>query len=409
MTFPNPERPRALFATILGIPLEDLEYADRVLGVPLDGSLTLSRVEQAFAERRQRVGRLAGRIGEDDLAWMYRKLEKAKVVLVEVCRRRPGGFGDAGAAKDPALRPLQIPPPPSSAGDRRSAVPPLRQAYSSPPQFAGSTASPAYEDASPPPRVRTPPSYPRHFGPSAVENFVYLVGVLTIVVAGVALMSNFLPKPIEPPAPINQPPPVPPAPPNPGPQVANLVAESLGKMRIGNFEEARHLANEAMKFEPENQIAKALRYLAAYVERYEPLADTAFAGLPRGAEVDLGKGYGLAEFIQRDGDSWTFMCRGRHRNFTTAQLKDVARRFRITERWVHEFGTPADQLTLGAFHLVKRLKAHGTMVQEQNGQPCDECVEAAKTRWDRVMESPDASPEDKEAARMLLTLGSESG
>jgi hypothetical protein len=239
---------------------------------------------------------------------------------------------------------------------------------------------------------------------------VYLVGVLTIVVAGAAFMAYFLPRPDKPQASPDQPLQVPQASrPNPGPQAANLVAESLGKMRIGHFDEARHLASEALKFEPGNHIAKALLYLAAYVERYEPLADTAFAGLPRGAEVDLGKGFGLAEFIERDGDSWAFMCRGRHRNFTTAQLKDVARRFRITERWVHEFGTPTDQLTLGAIHIVKRLKAHGTMVQDHNGQPCDECLEAAKARWNRVMESPDASSEDKEAARMLLTLGSESG
>jgi hypothetical protein len=408
----SPHKPRALLATILGISLEDLEYADRVLGVLVDDDLSLSVVEQAFVERRQRIGRLAGRIGPEDHAWMYRKLDRAKKVVVEECRLRPVTPSGAGTAIDPALRPLCIPPPPG--GRTAAGPPPLQPAYALSPT-AGS-AQPAYGSTAQPPFVQPAPSAPRHFGPSPVENFVYLVGVLTIVVAGVVLMANFLPKPINeidsneidskdqatdqsisviPPIPVKH--------------AAKLVLESLEKMRVGFFDEATRLAAEAQHLDPANQTAKALPFLAAYARHYEQLADAAFDGLPRGSEVDLGKRYGLAEFVDRDGDSWTFICHGSHRKFTTAELKTMPGvRFRITERWAHDLGTPADQLTLGAVHLVKRLKAHGNMTKDSQDHPCEECLEAAKARWSRVAESPDASPEEKEAALMLLTLSRES-
>jgi hypothetical protein len=416
----SPHKPRALLATILGISLEDLEYADRVLGVLVDDDLSLSVVEQAFVERRQRIGRLAGRIGPEDHAWMYRKLDRAKKVVVEECRLRPVTPSGAGTAIDPALRPLCIPPPPG--GRTAAGPPPLQPAYALSPTAGsaqpayGNTAQPAYGSTAQPPFVQPAPSAPRHFGPSPVENFVYLVGVLTIVVAGVVLMANFLPKPINeidsneidskdqatdqsisviPPIPVKH--------------AAKLVLESLEKMRVGFFDEATRLAAEAQHLDPANQTAKALPFLAAYARHYEQLADAAFDGLPRGSEVDLGKRYGLAEFVDRDGDSWTFICHGSHRKFTTAELKTMPGvRFRITERWAHDLGTPADQLTLGAVHLVKRLKAHGNMTKDSQDHPCEECLEAAKARWSRVAESPDASPEEKEAALMLLTLSRES-
>lgn len=137
-----------------------------------------------------------------------------------------------------------------------------------------------------------------------------------------------------------------------------LVIESLAAAREGLFVKANDLAQEAIRLCPEHPAATGAWYLAAYAQQYPKLADEAMERL--NGDVDLGPKYGIAAFIERNGDTYTFRCRGGNRKFTSRQLGAMnGVRFRITRQFLDNAENPANELILAAVHYLKRIDTSG--------------------------------------------------
>lgn len=192
--------------------------------------------------------------------------------------------------------------------------------------------------------------------------------------------------------------------PRPRPQPkGNLTAAfahlktALQNVRKGFFDEADLDAQKAFKAAPGCGEAEAMRIVVGYVRQYTSLADEALAALNENDVVDLGPKYGRAAFISRGDDgSITFQVKGRPKPFPPASLDKIPGfRFRVTESFLDNEEKPANDLILGAYHLVSKLDGDGTV------NPAG-AIDAARERCRKAAGS--GHEQSREEAGMLLLI-----
>lgn len=167
-----------------------------------------------------------------------------------------------------------------------------------------------------------------------------------------------------------------------------LVVESLGAAKEGLFVKANDLAQDALRLCPDHPAATGAWYLAAYAQQYTKLADEALERL--NGDVDLGSKYGIAAFIERNGDTYTFRCRGANRKFTSRQLGAMnGVRFRITRQFLDNAENPANDLILAAVHYLKSIDTSGN----QNLANPAASLDAAVTRCTNATRGADGLAE----------------
>lgn len=180
----------------------------------------------------------------------------------------------------------------------------------------------------------------------------------------------------------------------------SLLDETLRKIGAGAFAEADKLAQEAIALEPESLRAKGIWCLGAYAQKYLVLADEAIDELDGSCIINFGGNYGQAAFIERNGDQFTFRCNGENVPFSLAQLNSIdGVRFRIAARWLDGAGLPANDLILGSILYIKKLDDTGRYLGSRGPWKA-----AARKRWQKALEAPDAPADVRQHAEWLLSL-----
>lgn len=182
-----------------------------------------------------------------------------------------------------------------------------------------------------------------------------------------------------------------------GKSVAELIASGLKACREGRFDAADDLGTEAMRLAPHDPRGHGIRVLTAYLRQYPALADEAIDRMNGAVEVDLGR-YGRAAFVDRHDDELVFMANGRHVRLSLEKFKAInGARFQVTRQFLENGHQAANDLILGAVHLVMQIDEAGVYrPQDDAGR------DAARLRWQAAAQSSENVVADH--AQNLLVL-----
>ena len=173
------------------------------------------------------------------------------------------------------------------------------------------------------------------------------------------------------------------------------VKQAVENCRKGNFKEADFDAQKALKINPRFEEAKTVRILIGYAKQYPKLATGAENALNENCEVDLGRKYGRAWFIEKDDESVTFRTKGQNKRFSRKELQGIPGvRFRITQQFLANANNPANDLILGAFQFLRHVDANG------NDLPAG--IVSTPSHWKKATESQEE--EFREHAKLLIKL-----
>lgn len=144
------------------------------------------------------------------------------------------------------------------------------------------------------------------------------------------------------------------------------LEDALTLARQGSFDEALRLSQRAARALPDQ--GEGLELLIAYSRQYPGLADQAVKALNGSSEVDLGRPYGKAQFVDQNATEITFFAKGRHETFSIHKfnsLKGV--RFRVTRNFLDNAKNPANDLILGACHFLMMVNDEGEQAPGSDG------------------------------------------
>lgn len=172
---------------------------------------------------------------------------------------------------------------------------------------------------------------------------------------------------------------------------------AIEKARSGSLAEARALARRASKALPDE--SEGLNLMIDYFESYPALADEARIKLNGNSEVDLGKPWGKAQFVEQGPDTITFFVQGKHKRFTLQQFNELAGvRFRVTRDYLDRAASPTNHLILGASLFLMNIDENG---HSTTRDACD----AARRRFQKAITSNDrVSREDGTVMMKALAL-----
>lgn len=183
-----------------------------------------------------------------------------------------------------------------------------------------------------------------------------------------------------------------------GESVEELIASGLKACREGRFDAADDLGTEAARLAPHDPRGHGIRVLTAYLRQYPALSDEAIDRMNGAVEVDLGRRYGRAAFVDRHDDELVFMANGRHVRLSLEEFNAInGARFQVTRQYLENGHQAANDLILGAFHLVKQIDEAGVYRPQS-----DAGRDAARLRWEAVAQSSETEVADH--AQYLLAL-----
>jgi hypothetical protein len=136
------------------------------------------------------------------------------------------------------------------------------------------------------------------------------------------------------------------------------LEDALKLARQGSFDEALRLTQRASKALPDQ--SEGLGLIVEYAGQYTQLADQARQALNGSNEVDLGRPYGKAQFVEQDANQITFFAKGKHERFTIEKFNSLMGvRFRVTRDFLDNAENPANDLILGACHFLMKVSDKG--------------------------------------------------
>lgn len=184
--------------------------------------------------------------------------------------------------------------------------------------------------------------------------------------------------------------------------VEELIASGLKACSEGWFDAADDFGTEAMRLAPHDPRGHGIRVLTAYLRQYPALADEAIDRMNGAVEVDLGRRYGRAAFVDRHDDELVFMANGRHVRLSLKQFKAIdGARFQVARQFLENGHQAANDLILGAAHLVMQINEAGVYRPQ-----ADAGRDAARLRWQAAAQSSEKVVADH--AQDLLALLEES-
>jgi hypothetical protein len=374
--------PQQLLCQILGISPADLLQANRLLRLPPD-ERNPTVIDQAARWCFTRVQAVQSSVAPDVAQWMMQTIAQARMAMLQ----------SPPVAAQPPFPPVPPAIPPQQPWQPQPAYPPAAE--------------------EPPFVIKKRITRRRSFFDA--ENLMSLMGVVVILGAGGFFGKFFIenwwddlqnigkrnggnrgaikdtfrgstPPPAVPQGGGNQsddPTPAPLAPP-PARAKGNTVKarafmkDALRAAQMGAFDEADLNAEKALRAAPGYEEADAMRLVVAYQRQYTDLATEALKALDGNSTVLLPR-YGECPFIEQDDDSVMFRVKGKNKKFTINELNGMPGvRFRITEKYLDNAATPANDLILGAWHYV--------MGQTSDGKKDDEGSKgAARQRWQKAV------------------------
>ena len=173
------------------------------------------------------------------------------------------------------------------------------------------------------------------------------------------------------------------------------LKRAVENCRKENFVEADSDAQKALKINPRFEEANAVRILIGYAKQYPKLATDAENALNGNCEVDLGRKYGKALFIEKDDQSVTFRTKGQNKRFSRKELQGIPGvRFRIIQQFLANANNPANDLILGAFQFLCHV--------DENGNDLPAGIVSTPSHWKKAFESQEE--ESREHAELLIKL-----
>lgn len=171
------------------------------------------------------------------------------------------------------------------------------------------------------------------------------------------------------------------------------LEDALTLARQGSFDEALRLSQRAAKALPDQ--GEGLELIVEYSRQYPGLADQAVKALNGSSEVDLGRPFGKAQFVDQNANEITFFAKGQHETFSIEKfnsLKGV--RFRVTRDFLDNAENPANDLILGACHFLMKVNDKGENADESDG------VREAERRIGKAIASCDPTSAEQGTAMM---------
>ena len=168
-----------------------------------------------------------------------------------------------------------------------------------------------------------------------------------------------------------------------GADARKQLEDALKLARQGSFDEALRLTQRASKALPDQ--SEGLGLIVEYAGQYTQLADQARQALNGSNEVDLGRPYGKAQFVEQDANQITFFAKGKHERFAIEKfnsLKGV--RFRVTRDFLDNAENPANDLILGACHFLMKVSDKGEQGAGSDG------TREAEQRFGKAIASGDS-------------------
>lgn len=122
-----------------------------------------------------------------------------------------------------------------------------------------------------------------------------------------------------------------------------------------------------------------------YVRQYSDQADRARLALNGSSEVDLGRPWGNAQFVEQDADCITFFMNGKHERFTVKKFNGLEGvRFRLTRDYLDRGSNPTNDLILGSYQFLMHVDETGSVDPRGARDAAQRRFRKAITSRDRV-------------------------
>lgn len=141
---------------------------------------------------------------------------------------------------------------------------------------------------------------------------------------------------------------------------SDWVDGALQACREGRLDDAKALAEAAMRKRSGTSQGQVISLLVSYLKQYESLSQQAIFHMNGAVEVDLGPMYGLGAFVESSDGFLVFHCRGRSVRLTLDELRALdGVQYRLTRQFLSNGGMPANNLILAAVHFVHGIDGEG--------------------------------------------------